>query len=533
MKKFILLCYLAFCCLSLAAVTARLSATPSSPVAGESFMLLITVDSSQEFSVRLPALPPEIKISGNITSRSFSTRIINGKRTDSLTCGMPATITASGKYTIPPLTIDFGGSEIRTNTLILTVLDPGKLPPEDRFSAQLTITPQRPVYVGELLRADVEIFVPGGQSLTRMPDFTAENFAGAIFLPQDNNGNNFVLASDPERRGKGYVFRFAAIFQVQKSGNFSPECRISLESGKNSFWGASGVQNRLLTAKAAEPLTVRPMPELPPDTIDTGLIGSWQISGGISNARLAAGEPGEIILQFNGSPPCLLFKEPHLPLTGCRSYPPEVTRNDEKTSFTVKYPFVALKAGEYTVDLPLAVFDAETGSYRISQVTLKYTVTPGSVTLPETENSADVPPDKEADKSETLPEKSEKIFRHPAIAVILLLIIIAVAAAMIRLFRQPDPEKTVLRRKLRQLIKDFNNRGADALDPSAMDTIAKAMNLDDGADFHDIAEHIANEDVCNFFRQVGNCAFMPGNPAVEIDQELHEKVIRFMKNLLK
>lgn len=528
MKKLFLLCCAILTVLPLAAVTARISASPARPVAGEVFMLNITVDTTRQFSLRVPDMPDGLRLGNSISSTSSSIRIVNGKRTETVVYSINAIAEKGGTYTIAPIELDFNGEKVTANALELTVLSPDSLPPADRFSATLTIHPRNEVYVGELLRADVEIYLPPGQNLTKMPRFTPENFAAGIFLPRDNNGNTFILAADPARRGKGTIYLFSAIFQPRKSGTFLPECQIMLESGRSSYWGNSAISQRMVTAVSSKSFTVRPMPPPPDGTIATGLIGKWQISGGISKALFNAGETGEIILQFKGNTPSLLFEPPPLTLTGCRTFPPEVEKNDGKTEFTVKYPFVALEKGDFTVDLPLAVFEPESGTYRSAQVTLKYSISGENQPVV---NAADAPetPDPPATSE---PEKiSLPNFKKWLIPALLLLIIALLITLLIKVTRRKDPEKTILRRKVRKAAHDVQLHGSKALDRAAMDTIARAMGMDNGADFRDIAECIDDKEIAEFFRQLADHAFIPGAPLPEMDDVLRGKVVNFIKNL--
>jgi hypothetical protein len=528
MKKLFLLCCAALLALPLAAITARISTSPARPAAGEVFMLNITVDSPRQFSLRVPDMPEGFRLNNAISNTSSSTRIINGKRTVTAVYGIYAMAEKGGEYTIAPLELDFNGEKVTTNALELTVLSPDSLPPSDRFSASLTIHPRDEVYVGELLRADVEIYLPPDQGLTKMPVFTPENFGGGIFLPRDNNGNTFILSADPARRGKGTVYQFSAIFQPRKSGTYFPECRIMLESGRTSYWGNAGISRRTVTAASGKSFTVRPMPPLPAGTIATGLIGKWQISGGISKALFTAGETGEIILQFRGDTPALLFEPPALTLTGCRTFPPEVEKNDGKTEFTVKYPFVALKGGDFTVDLPLAVFEPENGTYRTAQVTLKYSVTGKDQPAADT---IDAPRTPDAPENPPAAENPLHDFRRWIIPALLLIITGTLITLLIKVTSRKDPEKTILRRKVRQLARNVKASGISALDTSALDTIARAVGADNGADFRDIAEYIEDEECAEFFRQLSDHAFIPGQLLPEMSDEMRKKVINFIRNL--
>ena len=100
MKKLFLLCCAILTVLPLAAVTARISASPARPVAGEVFMLNITVDTTRQFSLRVPDMPDGLRLGNSISSTSSSIRIVNGKRTETVVYGISAIAEKGGKYTV-------------------------------------------------------------------------------------------------------------------------------------------------------------------------------------------------------------------------------------------------------------------------------------------------------------------------------------------------------------------------------------------------------------------------------------------------
>ena len=545
MKKFLLTIAAAGFFLPLAAITATLSANPAEVVAGETFMLNVTLDSEKEPFFILPPMPPQVTIRRQSSSKSFSTRIINGDRSVSATYGFSAMISQPGKTTIPAFSLEIDGQTVTTNALTLNVLDPAKLPPDTTFSATLTIKPQRKIYTGELVQTDIEIFIPADRQLAQMPQFTFENFGDAIAVSRGNGGTHFTISRQPARRGKGYTIGFSAIFQVQKSGEFRPLCRITLQSGKSSFWGTSGVSERTITAQAAEVLQILPMPPLPAGCVDTKLYGKWQITAGISKAALTVGEMADVILHFSGSNSALDFKAPALSVPGTRTYPPEVDKNDALTSFTVKYPFVALQPGKTILKENFAVFDPEKGSFEIIPLTVEYTVTPAADTpavseqprpqqnIPPAPNSDDMPMNAAGSTANSTANSTAKsTFRDvPALPIIILLGAAIAGIAAILLLRWKNSPQQELQENLQKLANDTALHGTAALDLCARQLIATAMGLDSGADFSDIAEQIDDKEIAEFFRELNNCAFIPDSVPPAVDNIFREKIVKFIKSL--
>ena len=84
----------------LAAIEAVLSASPSRPVAGEVFALELTVNSTENFSWKVPSIPG-LRVSRNFNSTSTRHTVINGKAEISAVYGLSAVAEKPGKLTIP------------------------------------------------------------------------------------------------------------------------------------------------------------------------------------------------------------------------------------------------------------------------------------------------------------------------------------------------------------------------------------------------------------------------------------------------
>ncbi|MBR7130496.1 MAG: BatD family protein [Lentisphaeria bacterium] len=528
----------------LAAIEAVLSASPSRPVAGEVFALELTVNSSENFSWKVPSIPG-LRVSRNFNSTSTRHTVINGKAEISAVYGLSAVAEKPGKLIIPPLTLDFNGKKVVTNSLQLLIRDPASLPDAEKFSAVLHITPDRKVYVGETLRAGLELFVPQPWQLQRLNSITVENFAGGIFFNGKGSGN-FSQTSPLYRRNGGTAGEFAAVFQVQESGEFTPECRITMQvsKGGGDFFFGPPPEIRQIVAVSPRKLQVLPLPPVPEGVVDTGLVGKWQVSGKISKSEFKAGDIAEVILTFRGEDPTMGFRAPELDIPGARVYPAEVKKNSSGTLITVKYPFVAVKAGDYKLQLDPAVFDPETGKYISRKLSFAYRVKvnpalSASSPAPQYPSAHPAETEVEAVKYTPLPlvkpGKAVKLplWRNNLAAVIIFFAagLLAAAASLLNIPRNKD--KKQLKRQLRQLMKNIRSSGdpGKLLLDGKLPLIAEAIGLPPGSTLQNIAEKVDDPEVKNYLCDLDKSAFMPGAKSGSITPEIRKKLLSFLSKM--
>ena len=548
MKKVVFLCLFTVCALTVQAITARLSVSPARPTAGEVFMLNIVVDSMEEFSLKLPKLDG-VKISRSFSSHSVNQNIINGRRTVNVTYQLQALAEKPGKIVIKPFTLDFDGKTISTNSLTLVVRDPASLPPQQRLGAQLLITPERKLYVGETVHVDLEIFVPYQWRLRGVSALELADMADAVSINNGNREGPFRQSSQPVRGSSGYTLELTGLFQLQKSGEFTPECRLTLQlnkSSENDFFFSPPPQNRTIIAKSSAKLTVLPLPPVPAGAVNTGLIGKWQVSGKLNKNQLRTGDIAEITLNFSGELPALGLQAPALTIPDARIYPPEVTQNAEKDSFTVKYPFVVLKPGNYQISLPLAIFDPIKGEYEISKIDLNYQVSlnPDAASLPPVSanvsggNGSTEPADliPFPIRPASTPVKLPLIRNIGKWIVLPAVMLLALIAAVLLPKRKADKESVIRRKELKDLIRRIKSSGnaGDILQESGASVIAESLGLSSGSTFSDIAQAVEKDDklLMQFFQQLEAGKFAPVSDPIPENDLLREKVIRFLKKLL-
>lgn len=548
MKRLWMIFWCSVLAVQLEAVTATLSVRPARPVSGERFMLMLNVDSEERFSLQLPEMPAGLSVSSRISSNSLNTTIINGRQTVRAEYGLAAVADKAGEFVIPPVTLDFGGEKVTTGQFSFTVRDASQLPAGERLSAVLTITPRRAVYVGETLRADLEIFVPRQWTLQNIRSIVPENFADASFIyASDGRSGNFIQSSEVMRRQEGSTVEFSGIFQVQKSGKYLPECRIDLQvsRGRGDFFFGPPPENKTVIAKSGKMLEVLPLPELPAGVIDSGLVGTWRVDAQISRKVLKAGDIAEITLNFAGAMPSASFRAPEITIPDARVYPPEVTENPRRTACTVKYPFVVLKPGEYKQELTIAVFDPLKGEYVLNKCGLQYTVNanPELASPP----SAAVTGNGMENRQAEMPQDARVLpfpLKQPGRNVLLplwnnvktavLLLIAASMAVLIAAFwpRRRKDLRRQRKRELKKLIAAVKYEGSAALTRIGSQQVAELAGLTGRRTFSEIAAAAEDEELKEFLISLDSAGFDPSAPEVRESEELKKKLTVFLKGCL-
>ncbi len=555
MKKFISLLAAILLAAELCAVTAQLSVSPARPVAGELFTVEIKVDTAERFSLRLPEIKG-LKISRSISSNSINQNIINGKATVEAVYGLQALAENHGKVTIPPFMLDFNGKKVTTNALEITIRDAATLPAGEKLSMTMTVEPERKLYVGETVAVNLELVIPDEWRLQGVGDISITDFADAAAVSELNsNGIRRSGSSSFSRmqnsRNRAGLMDISGIFQLQKSGEFHPVAKVLLQlskTGENDFFFAPPPQRKVVTAKMDKKITVLPLPEAPANAVNTRLLGSWKISGSISKNVLKAGDIAEITLEFTGKMPTMGFRAPELNIADARVYPAEVTSGAQNRRFTVKYPFVALKAGNYKITLLLAVFNPEKGDYELNKIYFEYKVdansemsVPAAPAIPEEEKTVkSVPVSAELVPFPPIaPKGSVKLPLMRNITPFLLIPAVILAALFITVIvsgKKSDPEKKQQKKMIRKLINEINFSGnaTDSLLNNGTAGIAEALGLSAGTSFSDIADKVEKNDrlLAQFFRQLEAGQFAPGDSTVTENEQLRSRICAFLKKLL-
>ena len=553
--------------LGVMALQVSLHVEPSSPVAGEYFALRLKFDRQGQPRFAFPAVSG-ISLMKNSVSTQVSQQIINGKSELSVSYIFQARAERPGKYVIPSFKVTVDGESAETNPVELIVRDAAelaKVPVSDRVTAKLNILPERKVYTGEILQANLSVIVPEKLILRGISNIQCRNFADAVFLKQGQNRQDFVQRGSYNIRRSdvnGLLFELSGFFQVQKSGIFQPECLLESVVQSRSrqrssffddeFFGFSRGNDRQMRviAKAEKPLEVLPLPPAPKGSIDLNLIGKWQISCRMPD-KIKSGEVAEITLNIYGNTPVINFQVPPIDIPGARVYPPEVKRSGN--TITVKYLFVPLSEGKKVLKLAFAVFDPEAGKYNISQNDLAYTVLPG-VPVNNSKSEEITPaaavendqPEQTALRKELpfTPVPRTESVKFPLLAnnisgtiLILVLSAILIAADFILSARMRNRQTYLLKshrkQELKKLISMLKKSGSPSavLHQEGVAAIAEALGLPRGATAAEIAEKTDDAELKAFFTDLASAGFNPGAGISETPQLL-TKLCRWLKTLL-
>ena len=444
-----------------------------------------------------------------------------------------------------------------TNSLEITIRDAASLPAGEKLEMIMSIEPSGTLYVGETVTVNLELVIPDEWQLKGVSGVTITDFADAAAVTDLNQkgafftGNRGAFSRRQNFRKRAGILDIAGIFQVQKSGEFYPTAKALISVNKSSeddFFFAPPPQRKQLIAKMDKKVTVLPLPEAPSNAVNTRLIGNWKISGSISKNVLKAGDIAEITLEFIGQMPTVGFRAPELTITDARVYPPEVTATAQNSRFTVKYPFVALKAGNYRIALDLAVFNPQKGSYELKKINFEYKVAEN----PDMAHSAApvLPSEKKIVKSAPVsaelvpfpPEEPQGTVKLPLIRNISAYLIIPaaiIAALIITIFasrKKDDSEKIQQKKAIRKLISQikFSGNASESLLNAGSAEIAQALGLPSGASFSDIADVVEKSDrlSAQFFRQLEAGQFSPESVPLTENELLRERIIGILKKML-
>ncbi|MCI5779918.1 MAG: BatD family protein [Lentisphaeria bacterium] len=545
--------------LTLYGVSPRLAVEPVNPVAGETFMVMLELDVPGTPEFTLPEVPG-LRSGRRVTSTRSSISIVNGRQEQWFQYAVAAVAERPGRVTIPAFQVTLNGKAIPIPAYTFTVRDPAKLSAPDgriadRPQAFLRCLPDRPVYVGETVEAQLEVMIPAGMRAT-IRDIREIGFGDALFITQGRERLRFLNTGRrrAERDGVHYVvYELSGRFQPQQPGEFAPECELSMAVSRPSaaddffgdFFAMNSAREMLVRAAAARRLTVRSLPPVPPDTTDSGLVGDWRMALTVpEGAEFKTGEVGELTLNVSGSGAAEVFHAPALTVPGARMYPPEVKRT--ASGFSVKYLFVPLTPGPRELQVNLAVFDPDKGAYRMEPCSVKFPVVPGAMAA--VPPAAPPPPVSGHDGgTTTAPAVSGGSVLAPGRPVrvplwensrwgILIFTVVGAGcflAGFLRRRRDADGsrrERRARRRKLAELASRLRSadRAARVLRDEGVAEIAAAVGLPPGATPGEIAEKMDDPELRAFFRTLDDAAFHPGGAAAE-PPEIRRKLAKFLR----
>ena len=277
---------------------------------GEQATLSLTFGDGQPKNVPTPDVPGlQIIQTGNQTGFSF----VNGAMSSTFTVTFSVTPQRAGEFTIPAMKVDVGGQMLASQPLKLTVANPGATvaggaSPDSQFAfAKLTL-PQKQVYAGQIVIADLQLFYRQDTQLANQPQITAtpaEGFTvgkivgGAQTLTRVGNAiYNVIPAKIALTASKTGTLHFGPI-------TIGIDLLVPSNDRRPDPFDPFGMMRRSAEKPlsiATEALDVKSLP-LPSENVPPGFngaIGDFTMTASVGPTNLTVGDPVTVHVQISG-----------------------------------------------------------------------------------------------------------------------------------------------------------------------------------------------------------------------------------------
>lgn len=282
---------------SAATLTATLK--PSTVNLGKPAQLTIRCEGAQPPTVTPASTPRHLALTFKSEQRDTVTR--NGRRIQSAEFTYEVLPKISGRFAVPAFKALVNGVELRSEPLVLTVLDrdgnaqtgAGTAPP-----AMLKVNiPKRRVYLGEVFPITMELMAEGlRQNHLPVPQLLTPGIRFTIIRP------DYQQTAMRPANGKLYrVFTFQTGAVAMKSGklNLTFEVTVTVMDYTQNVFGKQRTIN--LTSDPIE-LTVLPLPTEGRPANFSGAVGQFAIGNILLKPpRARTGDPVELNLRLSGS----------------------------------------------------------------------------------------------------------------------------------------------------------------------------------------------------------------------------------------
>ena len=278
---------------------------------GESATLSLTFSGTSQQNV--PTLPPISNLQIGYVGPSSQITIINGQTSSTVTHNFTVTPRQVGDFTIPAFTVDMDGQKLKSEPLQLKVLKLGAPPPEAiRSGSQLAFLklamPKKEVYLGEIITADLQLYVREGvQNVSnfKITSLPTEGFNVGKMVEhqrrQERIGNTLytvipaAIAIKPVKTGLLSLGPVTAdVVLVVPSTNR----RRDLFDPFGMFGGNE--QQQLALATDTENLQSLPLPNenVPPNF--SGAVGNYAMAVTAGPTNVTVGDPITVRVQLTG-----------------------------------------------------------------------------------------------------------------------------------------------------------------------------------------------------------------------------------------
>jgi hypothetical protein len=380
--------------------------------AGEQFQMTFTISGSDATGARnfkAPDFGLLLVMSG--PNQSSNIQIINGRMSASLTYTYVLYGRQTGKFTIPPASIEYKGTQLKTQPIQIEVVQ-GKPQPKQQAADQGLVnvgdnlfirasTDKQRARQGEQITITYKLYTRVSVSqydLTKAPTFEG-------FWSEDLEQSRQPSLVNEVFEGKQYrvaVIKRTALFAAQ-SGNLKiapleVRCAVQIQTRKRSndpfdifndpFFQQTQTQQIDFKSNALV-LTIDPLPPNPPAGF-TGAVGKYSFAAAIDKKEVKAGDPItlKIAIAGTGNLKLLSMPKPILP-TDLEAYEPKISEEVARDGGVIKgkktaeYLLVPRNPGKRTIDaIPFSYFDLEKKAYvRLSSPKFDFAISPGKENL--------------------------------------------------------------------------------------------------------------------------------------------------------
>lgn len=375
---------------------------PAEVAAGESASLTITISGVQSAPM-LPIPPvPGLTIAG--VGQSVNMELVNGRANTSVAQTHRVTPARPGRYVIPAVTVEIDGKTLRTRPVRLVARPAGAAPspgaprPAEALRIELTL-PDRPIYVGQVVTAELQLLVRDG---SRVSSVTPLELEGSAFTVKLDTNRSRQTRENVD--GVGYTtVRWPVALSAVSAGTHALNASLTVTG---SVPEAGGRQQRGLfddffgrreqnfpLRSAPRDVIVLPLPSEGRPADFTGAIGEFRLAVTAAPTTVTVGDPitTRIVVEGNGN-----FDRVNLPeLTNPSGFKTYAPKTDLQT--TDGLGLIGTKTFEQAVvperadvgALPprrLSYFDPELGRYETvtsAPVPLQITAAPSAPVPPQ------------------------------------------------------------------------------------------------------------------------------------------------------
>lgn len=378
----------------LAAADVKLSASaPGTVILGKPFQIKYEVNAKVS-DFRAPAITNFDILAGPFKSESYSTQIINGNMTSSVTITFTYTLQAqkTGTFTIPSASITVDGDRVTSNGLSIKVL------PADEQSAassgsssanntaisaqNLFIRPvlsKSSVYEQEAVKLTYKLYTT--YDVVQFTAKTLPDFKG--FLTQESERSSNTQLDYENYNGKNYLTAvlYEMLLYPQSDGEIlidkaefetiiRVQSRQPVRSIFDEFFESYSNVARSISVPGVK-VNVKALPAGKPADF-CGVAGQLGLTSSISTEQLKVNEAVTLKINFNGSGNLKLIKNPEIEFPQAfEVYDPKVT-NTFKVSAAgltgtkaIEIMFIPRHAGTFEIPAyKLSYFDLSEGRYK-------------------------------------------------------------------------------------------------------------------------------------------------------------------------